>query len=104
MPKKGINRTCPHCGEYGRKVTREPVAGKPGQTFNAASCLKCGRSDRTRAKFQDSQVERCKGFEQRDGTPFVCREPLMLAELSSYNGRCQSCAHAHDEIQEEKGA
>ena len=100
MPKKGIERRCPHCKVFGRVVTREPVAGKPGQTFNAASCASCGRSDRTRAKHV-RPVE-CKGFEQRDGTPFVCREPLMLAELSSYAGRCTSCAHAHDEIQEEK--
>lgn len=104
MPKKGIEKRCPHCGEYGRKVTREAVAGRPGKTFLAASCLKCGRSDRTRAKLVFVAVVKCKGFEQRDGTPFVCLEPLMLAELLSYGGRCSTCAHAHDELKEEEEA
>lgn len=101
MPKKGIERTCPHCGEYGRIVTREPVAGRPGKTFIAASCLKCGRSDRTQSKLAPSRVVKCRGFAKPGFGQVECGEPLMLAELLSYGGRCSTCAHAHDEISEE---
>jgi uncharacterized C2H2 Zn-finger protein len=101
MPRQGIHKLCPHCRKYGRIVTREPVTGRPGQTFIAAACPKCGRTDRTRAKFASRYVVKCKGFERADGTRRECGEPLMLAEFTSYDGRCESCAHAHDEIQEE---
>lgn len=89
MPKKGIDRACPACGAYGRIVTREPVAGKPGATFIAASCVKCGRSDRTRARRAASAVVTCKRED--------CREPLMLAEVASYDGYCSACAYARSE-------
>lgn len=101
MPAKGIKKTCPHCGEYGRRVTREPVASRPGKTFFAASCLKCGRSDRTQSKFARAAVLKCRGFAKPDFGQVECGEPLMLAEFLSYDGRCLSCAHAHDEISEE---
>lgn len=84
MPTKGIDATCPHCGRYGRVCTREPVAGKPGATYKAASCPKCGRTDRTRSRI--AHPIRCK-------EPY-CRDELMLAELTSYNGRCSAHAYA----------
>ncbi len=84
MPRKGIKRDCPHCGAYGRVATREPIPSRPGETFIAASCLKCKLSDRTRARFARRYVVKCRD----------CGEDLTLAELVSYDGRCYTCANA----------